>query len=281
MFSNSISNRIFSTFIQGNKIMYNFNDKNYFGIHYAFYSAFKVTNIITNNTYIVNEGEFFLSKNASNYTIESIDNKFSSIITLLVEPSYLNSVKGNELLSKSVLDFFIESPSIPFIITDLTNAPKHEKADLEEIFKLFTANNTAPALTNQIFLESLVKKILIYIDTNCIANKLNESYLLTSIKKYIVDNMSTANLTNAAAYLNYDSSYISNCVKKETGLKFSELLLNMRMNKAIELLNKNDDSLSEISKMTGYAKTSSFIRVFKNKYKVTPGEYKSNPTILN
>ena len=145
-----------------NNILYNFNDIYYFGIHYAIFNSFKVKNITTNTTYIVNEGEFFLSKNASDYTIESTDDNYTSVATLLVNQAYLNFLKGHEVLGQSVLDSFLENPNTPFLITDFSNTSRKDMRNITEIFNLFAEKTTAPALTNHIFLESLVKKVLIY-----------------------------------------------------------------------------------------------------------------------
>lgn len=273
--------KFYSTLMQGNKLYYKFSDSAYFGLHYAYLNSFNVVDLNTKKTFIINKGEFFLSKRATNYAVHSVENLYTSIITLLIERSYPYNIEYNNINQHTALQDFLRDNNIHYIITKLANIPKKDKETIEGTFELFSNNVTAPYLTNQIFLESMSRQVLLYIDKYCIGNKLNESHLMIAMKKYIMENLATANLSNAAEHLNYTSSYLSDYVKKETGQTFTDFITNIRMNKAVELLDKETISLSEISKITGYSKTSSFIRVFKNKYNMTPTEYRNNPMILN
>lgn len=52
-------------------------------------------------------------------------------------------------------------------------------------------------------------------------------------------------------------------------------LLQLRMNKAKELLKQTDDSIKEIAGEAGYKSTSSFATAFKKREKMTPTEYRN------
>src|SRR5258708_6924036 len=52
-------------------------------------------------------------------------------------------------------------------------------------------------------------------------------------------------------------------------------LLNVRMNKARELLTNTDNYIKEIAAATGYKSTSSFTVAFKKWMNMTPSEYRS------
>ena len=60
---------------------------------------------------------------------------------------------------------------------------------------------------------------------------------------------------------------------KETGRKFTEILLEKRMERAALLLRNTTLSIEEISSLLGYSNHSNFFKAFKEYYKKTPREY--------
>ena len=53
-----------------------------------------------------------------------------------------------------------------------------------------------------------------------------------------------------------------------------EFVIHCRLDKACELIRSHRYSLSEVSQMTGYKNYSTFARVFKKYYDITPKEYR-------
>lgn len=67
--------------------------------------------------------------------------------------------------------------------------------------------------------------------------------------------------------------YIHSLLHKETGRKFTEILLEKRMERAALLLRNTTLSIEEISSLLGYSNHSNFFKAFKEYYKKTPREY--------
>lgn len=82
-------------------------------------------------------------------------------------------------------------------------------------------------------------------------------------------------LTEIAEYVELNASYFSNLFKTETGMNFSEYLLNVRMDKAKELLKDPKIKIYEIGQLVGYEDAVSFGRAFKKKWGISPKEYRS------
>lgn len=68
---------------------------------------------------------------------------------------------------------------------------------------------------------------------------------------------------------------LSKMIKKTTGFNFKDLLQRKRLNKAAELLCDTDLSVSDIIAVVGYENGSYFHRVFKNRYCMTPKEFRT------
>ena len=78
-----------------------------------------------------------------------------------------------------------------------------------------------------------------------------------------------------AQSMNYSAAYLSRLIKKNTGQSFSELLLDLRLKKSMELLRLTDMRINDIAAKAGYNDVSYFISIFKKCTGVTPKEWRS------
>lgn len=69
-------------------------------------------------------------------------------------------------------------------------------------------------------------------------------------------------------------NYLSRLFKEEFGVKFIDYLAELRIGQAQELLLTTAAPVQEIGERVGYTHTFSFIRVFKKRVGLTPGEYR-------
>lgn len=132
-------------------------------------------------------------------------------------------------------------------------------------------------LTTFADIEAVMREI-----SDDITNYLNEdtqSYelkLLQQIVKYIRDNYPDPefSLQSLADSLQMSTPYLSQYFKKNTDFTISEYVNRLRMEKAKDLLLKTELSVQEIAAQVGYYSVSSFIRKFREKENVTPGQFK-------
>ena len=74
--------------------------------------------------------------------------------------------------------------------------------------------------------------------------------------------------------MNYDIYWLSREIKKRTGKTYKELLQTKRMNQAVYLLSSSTLPVADVIESVGYDNTSYFYRKFKEKYGVSPKEYR-------
>ncbi|MBS5523275.1 MAG: helix-turn-helix domain-containing protein [Clostridiales bacterium] len=94
------------------------------------------------------------------------------------------------------------------------------------------------------------------------------------VLRYIESNYRTASLQELAEMMNESFYQLSRFIKKHTGHTFKELLLIKRLNQAAYLLGTTRLPVADIIYHVGYDNTSYFHRVFKERYKMTPREYR-------
>ena len=78
-------------------------------------------------------------------------------------------------------------------------------------------------------------------------------------------------------YLN--AFYLSHFFKKKVGITFSECLNQVRIHKAAEMLLSQNRKITEIAYLNGFSNIKSFNRTFKDKFGLTPLQYKKSAQI--
>ncbi|WP_159886917.1 response regulator transcription factor [Paenibacillus puerhi] len=103
-----------------------------------------------------------------------------------------------------------------------------------------------------------------------------EHTLIQAAEQFIRDNyMADINLTMLAERFNYNPSYFSEMFKAKAGKTFIHYLTDVRMAKAVQLLEETMLGLWDIAELTGFSNASYFSSKFKKVYGITPSEYRS------
>ena len=76
--------------------------------------------------------------------------------------------------------------------------------------------------------------------------------------------------------LHMSPAYLSTMFKKETGKTYVAYLTEVRLDKAVELLNKTDDKTYVIAAKVGYQEQNYFSYVFKKKFGVSPTKFRGS-----
>lgn len=104
--------------------------------------------------------------------------------------------------------------------------------------------------------------------------------LINNATKYIRDHYADSSLSieKLCKILNVSAAYFSTIFKRETGKTVLNYLTDVRMEKAILLLDGSEEKTYIISEMIGYSEPNYFSYVFKKKYGMTPSKYRKNRT---
>lgn len=74
--------------------------------------------------------------------------------------------------------------------------------------------------------------------------------------------------------LKINKSQIRSSIQKATGLGIVAYLNNIRLELALEQLANTNDTIEAIADETGFGSARSFYRIFKDKYGMTPNDYR-------
>ncbi len=108
-------------------------------------------------------------------------------------------------------------------------------------------------------------------------NRLDSTGLMIEkAKEYIAEHYSESKLSvdSLCSYLNVSPNYFSSIFKKHTGLSFVSYLTDLRLKKAVDLLENTDEKAYIIAGMIGYDEPNYFSYVFKKSYGMSPSKYR-------
>jgi len=121
--------------------------------------------------------------------------------------------------------------------------------------------------------EELMKDILVQAEyiVQCIEGAKNSEEMISSICKFIQDNYdSDLSLKSVADKFFLNPTYLSKRFKEKKKISFSRFVEMVRIEKAKELLQMTDMSITDIAQKTGYDDPNYFSRVFKKVEKKPP-----------
>lgn len=98
-----------------------------------------------------------------------------------------------------------------------------------------------------------------------------------SIEEYLNRNY-TRPLTeeDLAAEVHLSKRQLNRVLQQLYGMSFRQLLIDIRLSRAAELLGNTDTPASEVAALVGYTSVSGFYEAFHKRYGIAPGSYKSH-----
>jgi len=108
-----------------------------------------------------------------------------------------------------------------------------------------------------------------------------DSMRINKIKAYISANCRDVTLNRLADYMEMNASYLSRFFSEKTGDTISEYMTQVRMKKALELLQKDEfRTIQEVCEQVGYTNPTSFAKAFSKVYGVSPTAYRRDFSTL-
>ncbi|MCW3790241.1 response regulator [Paenibacillus sp. LS1] len=98
--------------------------------------------------------------------------------------------------------------------------------------------------------------------------------VIHQIQTFVSNSLDSLSLQSIADHVSLHPVYVSKLFKQLQGISLSEYILSVKMDLAVYLLNHSQDKIYEISDKLGYANSQYFIKVFRDKFGMTPQDYR-------
>ena len=129
------------------------------------------------------------------------------------------------------------------------------------------------------FVENITDVVMSHIES---VQKQKAANIITQVKALVEKNYAKdASLETVASQVFISPCYLSVIFKKETNITFKNYLIQTRIEKAKELLEKTDLKIYDIAEKVGYNNTRYFSELFQRTCGKTPSQYRArnNPTV--
>lgn len=197
----------------------------------------------------------------------------------LMFPNTFYEIRGNDNFRYAYINF--SGKEVGNILEDLAimkeNSVYHNFDELLDFWLTsFSKINPANSAT---LTEGVLLYTLSLLNTRNILAKPtpDDKNLYHMITDYIDNNfsMTALSLTTVANMFSYSEKYISHIFKKNNTVGFSAYIQELRVKRAIELMQEDNFSVKGISGLCGFSDPFYFSKVFKKKTGLSPKEYRA------
>ena len=260
---------------KGNQILEPFHRQDFFFINYAYKNSYQALSEKYNNLITINEDECYIGQPYSGYALRANNKDDVVIIGILIRKDFFfREYLPTVYTDSAFFRFFVEPHTNKFSdeYIHLSVTKEHAIRTILELMVIEYANKQEDT---QRILKSMLQTLLLEIARRYRIEKSNSNIktLSEQILDYMSDHSDVVTLKDIASHFSYHPNYISSLIHKETGRKFTEILLEKRMERALLLMKNTSLSLEEISALLGYSNHSNFYKAFKKYYGITPREY--------
>jgi len=256
----------------------NFPSHNHNYIEFNYVYEGKFTQIIDNKKITLQKGELIFLNQYITHEIEA-SSEDDIIINFIIRPEffdYIITLLDNEnIISKFLLTTlytdYDEGEYLYFKVS--------ERKDIQDLVEKIITELYTPSIMSKATIKLLVGLLLVELvknsqDIEIYSVDNYEKLLIIQSLKYIEEFYNKATLFELSEKLNQPDYKLSKLIKKHTKMNFKELLQEKKLSKAIELIKSTNYSIVEIIELVGYENPTYFYKIFKEKFGMTPREYR-------
>ena len=251
--------------------------------HHNFFEMFYVlegrcSHRIGENGAVLREGDLCLIQPRVDHLLDVSDE--SVIIDVLIRRStfrhyFYSILQGDNLLSNFFMSTLYSKSGIDYLLFHTHDDPDLRHAFMDLCMESIEQEAYYPTLVNSIVTRVFVLLLRRHMAScELPADMPGDAALAMTIARYLQDNAAHVSLDQMAEYFHYTPEYTSRIIKRATGQSFMQLLTNMRVENAKQLLRDTTIAVSEVGASVGYECTEHFMRTFRKNVGCTPSEYR-------
>lgn len=260
---------------KGTSIFETFHRQDFFFLNYAYKGSYDAISYQYDNFVTISEDECYVGQPYTGYALNKDgDEEFIIIGVLMKKELFFRSFLPVLSQDPALFRFFLE-PRINQFSDEFLHLRFDKSSPLRILLEMMVQEYAVPKADTQAILKPLAMAVLMHIARQYRMEKTEETpgRLSEQIVRYMSEHTETVTLKGIAAHFAYHPNYISGLLRREQGKTFSQILLALRMDRAVLLLRGTDLSIEEIADMLGYSDSSNFYKAFREFFHCSPREY--------
>ncbi len=238
------------------------------------------THIVNGNTVVLTEGDLlFLNQSAVQEILPAGEKDIAVNFIILPEffdTAYMMMEEEENLLRDFLMGcLFNSDDSNSYLYFNVADVLPIQNLMENMVYTILNDHHSKRSI-NQKTMGLLFLNLLNHMDKIEVGkSQFNQEFTVT-VLNYIEERYKNGTLTELSELMGFDLYWLSKEIKKQTGKTFKELLQTKRMNQALYLLKYSNSAVNDIIEAVGYDNTSYFYRKFKERYGISPKEYRMN-----
>ena len=240
------------------------------------------THIIDGNEVVLEEGDLlFLNQNATQEILPA--GKDDIAINFIIQPQFFDRTFEMIGADDNLLrDFLVgslceDSRRTSYLYFHVADVLPIQNLVENMIWSLLN-NQINKRSCNQLTMGLLFLHLLNHLEKMETGGKAYHQEFEVAVLNYVETKYKDGSLAELAELMGYSVYWLSHEIKKRTGKTYKELVQTKRMNQAAYMLLNSRVSVAEIIRMVGYDNTSYFHRKFKERYGISPKEFREQST---
>ena len=248
----------------------------YFELFYIFSGSCKQH--ISNRDIELHTGDICIVPPGIEHSVTINDDSIG--FNIMIRKSTLFNIFSNFLQNQNILSFFFMNHIYARNANDYIIFHTNKDYEIQRAFLyMYLEDINKEIYHNQMISHTLmlVFGLLIRyyensVETPAFAHKTDVQRF--ALLQFIQENYTSVTLDEIAARFHYTPEYTSKLIKETTGMTFTDILQQVRLEKAQDMLANTNLSVASISESVGYSSPVYFIKLFKNYTDMTPSAYR-------
>ena len=261
---------------KGDHISEPFHRQDFFFIDYAYHLDYNALSAKFDNLVTVKEGDCYIGQPFSGYALRG-DSSGDDIIMIgihIKKEAFFREYLPALSMDTDMFRFFLD-PHTDKFSDEFIHISFEKTSPIRTLLELMVIEYADKRDDTQLILKPMVLSLFMHIARRYRLEKPISSAdtLCDRIVQYITSHPESITLKSIAEHFSYHPNYISTLLHNELGKTFSEIILEIRMDKAVILLKGTNLSIEEIAAMVGYGNQANFYKAFKSYFGASPREY--------
>ena len=240
------------------------------------------THIIDGNEVVLEEGDLlFLNQNATQEILPAGADDIA--INFIIQPQFFDRTFEMIGADDNLLrDFLVgslceDSRRTSYLYFHVADVLPIQNL-IENMIWSLLHNQINKRSCNQLTMGLLFLHLLNNMEKMVTGGKAYHQEFEVQVLNYVETKYKDGSLAELAELMGYSVYWLSHEIKKRTGKTYKELVQTKRMNQAAYMLTNSRVPVAEIIRMVGYDNTSYFHRKFKERYGISPKEFRQQNT---
>jgi len=247
-------------------------------IEAVYMCAGETRHIVNGDEVVLKEGELlFINQNAVQEIFPAREEDIA--VNFIILPEFFNvtlQLIGEE--ENLIRDFIVgclqgHDSSIEYLHFKIAEVLPIQNL-MENLIWTIWNNQQNKRSINQVTMALLFLQLINQTDKLFAGKNSRDQDVMFAVLRYIEENYKNGRFDDLAESLSYDIYWLSRMVKKQTGKTFTELLQVKRLSQATFLLRTTKLTVADIGNLVGYDNLSYFHKIFKERYGMSPKNYR-------